>query len=220
MSYSYRLFKGELHNLAFTCKYFGFTGVRFIQCTGSTGIPAFSNKYTHRLTLYWLKGDSLEFIVFMPQLWKSWRGILLSACPCVRASVPGGGGVLWYIHTYVGSGYFLGFKILIFNIFGVFQKNDFFLIFGVWRFCGYFWGVITKLGYISGSFLCILGSFLKVKVQNGDIFGSLKFQFFGGAWNFWYFLGWMVNTGPEPTYAEKMRVPPWAVSPCVRYIFF
>ena len=30
----------------------------------STGIPAFSNKYTHRLTHYWLKGDSIEFIVF------------------------------------------------------------------------------------------------------------------------------------------------------------
>ena len=28
-------------------------------------------------------------------------------------------------------------------------------------------GVITKLDYIWGSFLCILGSFLMVKVQNG-----------------------------------------------------
>ena len=33
-----------------------------------------------------------------------------------------------------------------------------------------FFGVITKLGYISESFLCILGSCLKVKVQNGDNF--------------------------------------------------
>ena len=34
-----------------------------------------------------------------------------------------------------------------------------------------------------GSFLCILGSFLNVKVQNGGYFGGLvKFQiFFGGA---------------------------------------
>ena len=40
-----------------------------------------------------------------------------------------------------------------------------------------FWGVITKLDYIKGSFLCILGSFLKVKVQNGGYFlGLLKFQ--------------------------------------------
>ena len=30
---------------------------------------------------------------------------------------PGGGGVLWYFHTYVGSGHFLGLKILNFNIF-------------------------------------------------------------------------------------------------------
>ena len=36
---------------------------------------------------------------------------------------PGGGGVLWYFHTYVGSGHYLGFKILIFNIFWGFQKN-------------------------------------------------------------------------------------------------
>ena len=54
-----------------------------------------------------------------------------------------------------------------------------------------FFGVITKLDYIKGSFLCILGSFLKVKVQNGGIFtiakisniffGCLKFLiFFGG----------------------------------------
>ena len=38
-----------------------------------------------------------------------------------------GGGVLLYFHTYVGSGHFLGFKILNFNIFGGFQKNKYFL---------------------------------------------------------------------------------------------
>ena len=31
-----------------------------------------------------------------------------------------------------------------------------------------FFGVITKLDYILGLFLCMLGSFLKVIVQNGD----------------------------------------------------
>ena len=51
-----------------------------------------------------------------------------------------------------------------------------------------YFGVITKLDYINGSFLCILGSFLKVKVQNGGIFvlakilniffGCLKFLIF------------------------------------------
>ena len=45
----------------------------------------------------------------------------------------------------------------------------FFLGGGVIRFCGYFFEVITKLDYIKGSFLCILGSFLKVEVQNGGI---------------------------------------------------
>ena len=42
-------------------------------------------------------------------------------------------------------------------------------------------GVITKLGYMKGSFLCILGSFLKVKEQNrGYFLGLLKFQIFFG----------------------------------------
>ena len=46
-----------------------------------------------------------------------------------------------------------------------------------------FLGVITKLDYIYGSFLCILGYFLKINVQNGRyVFGLLKFQIFlGGA---------------------------------------
>ena len=48
------------------------------------------------------------------------------------------------------------------------------IFFSVWRFCGYFLGVITKLGYIKGSFLCILGSFLKVNVQNGGYFWVAK----------------------------------------------
>ena len=37
----------------------------------------------------------------------------------------GGGGVLWYFHTYVGSGHFLGFKFFYFNIFWGFQKNEY-----------------------------------------------------------------------------------------------
>ena len=41
--------------------------------------------------------------------------------------------------------------------------------------------VITKSDYIKGSFLCILGSFLKVKVQKwGYFLGLLKFQIFVG----------------------------------------
>ena len=79
-----------------------------------------------------------------------------------------GGGVLWYFHTYIGSGHFWGLKILNLNIFRGFQKSEYFL--GVWRFCGKFLGIIKKLNYIKGSFLCILGSFLKVKVQNGGYF--------------------------------------------------
>ena len=41
---------------------------------------------------------------------------------------PGGGGVYFHTYMYVGSGHFRGFKILNFNIFGVFRKMN---IFGV-----------------------------------------------------------------------------------------
>ena len=37
----------------------------------------------------------------------------------------GGGGVLRYFHTYSGSGHFLGFKILNFNILRRFQNSFF-----------------------------------------------------------------------------------------------
>ena len=36
------------------------------------------------------------------------------------------GGTLTFFYMYVGSGYFLGFKILNFNIFLGFQKSNFF----------------------------------------------------------------------------------------------
>ena len=98
----------------------------------------------------------------------------------------GGGGVLWYFHTYVGSGYFSGFKILNFNIFwGFSEKKNW-----VWRICGYFLGQ-HKIGLYLVVISMHLGSFLKVKVQNrGYCFGLPKFQiFFGGAWNSWYCFG-------------------------------
>ena len=63
----------------------------------------------------------------------------------------GGGGVLWYCQTYIGSGHFL-VKNLNFNIFGGFQK-----IKKIWLqkfyeyFFFFFWGgggVITQLYFI------------------------------------------------------------------------
>ena len=71
-------------------------------------------------------------------------------------------------------------------------------------------GVITKLDNSYGSFLCILGSFLKVKEQNGGYFwGLLKFQIFFGVLEildiFW---GCTVDAGPEPTYDEKNESTP------------
>ena len=42
---------------------------------------------------------------------------------CTRG---GGGGGTSIVHIYVGSGHFFGFKILNFNIFGGFKKNEYF----------------------------------------------------------------------------------------------
>ena len=59
-------------------------------------------------------------------------------------------GVLCYFHTYVGSGHFLGLKILNFNIFFGHQKNeyscgyeDFVVIFGGSPKIGLYLGVIS-----------------------------------------------------------------------------
>ena len=75
------------------------------------------------------------------------------------------------------------------------------------------------MDYISGLFLCTLGSFLKVIVQNGDIFrGCSNFKYFFGVLKIpdIFFLECRVEAWPEPTYAEKMRVtppPPPGVAP-------
>ena len=59
---------------------------------------------------------------------------------------------------------------------------------GVKILCIFFGGVITKLDYIKGSFRCILGSFLKFMVQNGEYFlGLLNFQIFLGYLKFLIF---------------------------------
>ena len=75
-----------------------------------------------------------------------------------------GGGVQNLEFQYLGGG-------------GGVQKNEY--CFGYEDFVDIFW-VITKKDWFYGLFLCILGSFLKVKVQNGDIFGggqNIKFSF-------------------------------------------
>ena len=67
-------------------------------------------------------------------------------------------------------------------------------------------GVITKLDYSLGSFLCILRSFLKIKVKNGGIFlGCLKFLIFFG--------GRMVDAGPRAYIGRKYESTPWGPDP-------
>ena len=52
------------------------------------------------------------------------------------------------------------------------------IFFGGMKILWIFFGGDHKIGLVWGSFLCNLGSFFKVKVQNWDIFGLLKFQIF------------------------------------------
>ena len=97
-------------------------------------------------------------------------------------------GVLWYFHTYVGSGNFTGFKILNFNIFWSFQKNEYLLGIKIsWIFFGGHHNIGLYLGVISMHFRV----FFKVKVQNGEYFFScyIKFLIFWGCLKFLIFFG-------------------------------
>ena len=60
------------------------------------------------------------------------------------------------------------------------------------------------------SFLCILGSVLKVNVQNENIFAwPKKIQIFFGVLDIPDIFLWQtVDAGPNPMYEEKVRVPP------------
>ena len=97
----------------------------------------------------------------------------------------GGGGVLRYFHTYVGSVHFFWFKILNFNIFLGFQKNEYFL--GILRFFGYFLGSSqnwASLRVISMQFRVFLRSMYRIGIffwvaKISNIFwGCLKFLIF------------------------------------------
>ena len=98
-----------------------------------------------------------------------------------------GGGGLRFSYIYVGWDHFWGFKILNFNIFGGFQKYQYF---GGGGGGGggmkILWIYHNKIGLvlevISIHFRDFRG-FLKVNVQDGDIIlGSPKLQIFFGVW--------------------------------------
>ena len=90
------------------------------------------------------------------------------------------GRVLYYFHTYVGSGYFWGFKILNFNIFGGFQKNEYFL--GYEDFVDIIWGGGSSQSWASFRLISMhFRVFFKAKVSEfGYFLGLLKFQKFLG----------------------------------------
>ena len=121
----------------------------------------------------------------------------------------GGGGVLWYFHTYVGSGHFLGPKLWIWFFGGFSEKWIFFA--GMKILWIFFWGhhyIGPYLGVISMHFRV----FCLGQGTEWEIFlGLLKFQIFFGVLErpdiFW---GWMVDAGPGPTYEEKTHSTPLA----------
>ena len=80
-------------------------------------------------------------------------------------------GIILFFHAYVGLGYFGGFKILNFNIFGGFQKTEYF--WGYEDFMDIFW-VITKLDYTMHFRVFSEGQGTKWRI----FFGLLKFQIF------------------------------------------
>ena len=98
----------------------------------------------------------------------------------LRSVCPPGDGVLLYLHTYAGSDYFFGVQNSEFQYFFFFRKLN---IFGVWRFCGKFFGVIT-IEDISMHFRVFSeGQGTEWRI----FFGLLRFQIFiWGAWNSWY----------------------------------
>ena len=97
-----------------------------------------------------------------------------------------GGGVLLYFHTYVGSDYFLGFKVLNFNIFWGLHKNEYFL--GYEDFVDIFWGSSQNWASLMGHLYIY---FLRSKYRIGIFFGVSKISniFWGAGYSRYFFFG-------------------------------
>ena len=114
------------------------------------------------------------------------------------------GYVLWYFHAYVGLGHFWGLINLNFNIFGGFQKNEYF--WGYEDFVDIFWESLQNWTIFRGHFYAFKGL---QGTEWGIFFGVAKISNFLGVLDIPdIFLGWTVDAGLEPTYEEKMRVTP------------
>ena len=69
--------------------------------------------------------------------------------------------------------------------------------------------VIAESDYCFAASLCILGSFLKVKEQNGKFFGMLRFQIFFSTPDIPdIYIRWGSKCRVQAYVARKMRVPP------------
>ena len=118
-------------------------------------------------------------------------------------------GVLWYFHTYVGSGHFWGVQNIKFQYFGGFQKKEYSL--GYEDFVDFFFwggggggGSSQNWTIFRGHFCAFYGLFLRSMYRMGDIFcgaynnrngpertgmGLLKFLIFLGCLKFLNFWG-------------------------------
>ena len=132
---------------------------------------------------------------------------------CLRGE---GGGVLWFFHTYIGSGCFLGFKIftvkiLNFSILGVFQTTEYFWGYEDFVDIFFFFGGGGGVGvghYKIGLYLEVIS--MHFRVFSGEYFlGCYTFKYLFGVLEILdIFGGLMVDAGPELTYKEKMRITP------------
>ena len=100
--------------------------------------------------------------------WAFWHSFSMQAR---GGSQGGGGGTLIFSYIRRLGFYFFGFKFLNFNIFGVFQKSEYFL--GMKILWIIFW-VHPKIGLVLGVISMYFKVFFKLNIQNRGIFWVAK----------------------------------------------
>ena len=92
----------------------------------------------------------------------------MSSVTYIRPRGRGGGRTLIFLDIRRLGSFFSGFKILNFNIFGVFRKNKYFL--GYEDFVDIFGGSSQNWTIFRGHFYAFYGVFLRSRYRMGDIF--------------------------------------------------
>ena len=122
-----------------------------------------------------------------------------------------GGGVLWYFHTYIGSGHFFGFKILnltiiiIFFLLGGGGGSEKIFFWGDEDFVDIFGGSTQNWTIFRGHFYVFKGIFLRSSYRMGDTFWAAKILNIFRALEIPDLFCWNVDAGHEPTYEKKIE---------------